>query len=209
MALMAEFSAADIQKLRQMAGVGMMDAKKALTETAGDLDRAFQLLREKGLAAAKKRAERDANQGAIGSYLHHQAERPVIGVIVELASETDFVAKSPEFLDTATDVAMHVSWANPRWIQREDVPPDAIAKERAILQKRAEAEGKPPHLVAKIVEGRLATFYADNVLYEQPFVNSEKFNGTVGTMVQQLAAKMGENISVRRIARLAVGEQVE
>jgi len=206
---MADFSAADIQKLRQMAGVGMMDAKKALGEAAGNLELAFQILREKGLAAAKKRAERDANQGAIGSYLHHQAERPVIGVIVELASETDFVAKSSEFLETATDVAMHVSWANPRWIGKEDVPSDAIDKEREILQKRAAAEGKPANIVAKIVEGRLATFYADNVLYEQPFVNKEKFDGTVGQMVQQLAAKMGENISVRRIARLAVGEQVE
>ena len=206
---MAEFGAADVQRLRQAAGVGMMDAKKALAQAGGDFDRAYQILREKGLAAAKKRAERDANEGAIGSYLHMQANRPVIGVLVELAAETDFVAKSDRFKEVASDLALHISWTNPRWITKDDVPSDAVETEREILTKRAQAEGKPDNLIRKIVEGRLATFFTDNVLYEQPFVNKDKFDGTVGELVQQLSAQMGEKIGVRRMARLAVGEHLE
>lgn len=205
----ADFTPQDVQKLRSNAGVGMMDAKKALTDAGGNYDTAYQLLRERGLAAASKRAEKDANEGSIGSYLHHQAGRPVIGVLVELASETDFVAKSDEFRETADDIALHTSWGNPRWITREEVPEEAIAAEREILTRKAQTAGKPADVIAKIVEGQLQSFYEANVLYEQKFVNAEKFVGTVGDLVRALAAKMGENINVRRVVRVAVGEQVE
>ena len=203
----ADFTAKDVQDLRKATGVGMMDAKKALTETSGDPEKAAELLREKGLADVAKRAGRDANQGAVGYYLHTPVGYPTIGVIVEFASETDFVAKNEEFQETANDIALHISWADPRWIERDQVPADALEKEREFIARQAAAEGKPENIIDKIVEGKMGSFYEDNVLYEQPFVNTQKFEGTVGEMVRQLAAKMGENIQVRRFARLAVGEQ--
>ncbi len=202
----AEFTAKDVQQLRQQAGVGMMDAKKALTETAGDLEAAFDLLRERGLAAAAKRADREASEGAVGSYIHLQDDRPISGVLVELSSETDFVAKTPEFLGAAKDIAMHVAWGKPSWTTRDEVPEELIAKEAEMISKQAENEGKPEHIIPKIVEGRLESFYKDHVLYDQTFANPAKFEGTIGEMVSQLAAKMGENISIRRFARLTIGE---
>lgn len=202
---MPEITAQDIQKLRQDAGVGMMDAKEALTDAGGDPDLAMKLLRERGMTAVAKRTSRQAHEGTIGSYIHIQNERPVIGVMVELACETDFVAKSQEFRRTADDIAMHVSWSDPSWITRDDVDPDALAETREEFSRRAEAEGKPAEVVERIVEGRIEAWYAENVLYDQVFVNSDRFDGSVGDMVRALAAKMGENISVRRISRLAVG----
>lgn len=203
---MAEISAKEVQRLRQAAGVGMMDAKRALVETSGDFDAAFDLLRERGLVQAAKRADREASEGCIGWYIHTQNDRPVVGVLVELACETDFVAKSEEFRQTANDIALHVSWANPAWVTREQVDQAVLDKEREIVARQAAAEGKPEQVIPKIVEGRIEKFYQDNVLYEQAFVNADKFEGTVGDLVTALAAKMGENISVRRIARLAIGE---
>lgn len=203
---MPEFTAKDVQKLRQAAGVGMMDAKQALAEAGGDFDKAFELLRERGLAQAAKRADREASEGAIGYYIHVQNDRPVVGVLVELACETDFVAKSEEFMQTANDIALHVSWGNPRWVTREQVDEEELAKERDLIARQAAAEGKPENVIPNIVEGRIEKFYQENVLYDQTFVNPERFEGTVGEMVGALAAKMGENISVRRIARFAVGE---
>ncbi|HSO50561.1 MAG TPA: elongation factor Ts [Acidimicrobiia bacterium] len=203
---MAEFGAKDIQKLRLDAGVGMMDAKQALTDADGDMEKAFELLRERGQAKMAKRADREANQGTIGSYIHIQNDRPVMGVLVELACETDFVAKSQEFKQAADDIAMHVSWGRPTWVTREEVDVETLAKEREIIQRQAVAEGKPEKVIDKIVDGRIESFYADNVLYDQKFVNAEKFEGTVGDMVGQLGSKMGENISIRKVARVAVGE---
>lgn len=204
---MAEFSAKDVQALRQSTGVGMMDAKKALNESQGDYDKAVEYLREKGLAATAKRADRDASEGAIGSYMHNQSDRDVAGVLVYLSSETDFVAKSDEFKEVARDLAMHVAWGKPRWLSREDVPEAELETERRLIAKQAENEGKPADVIPKIVEGRLNKFYAENVLLDQQFVRSEKYEGTVGDMVAALAAKMGENISIRSFARLAVGEE--
>jgi elongation factor Ts len=204
---MADITAKDIQRLRQQAGVGMMDAKRALSDSEGDFDKAFELLRERGLAAAAKRSDREASEGTVGSYLHVQNGHVVMGVLVELVCETDFVAKSPEFGQTAADLAMHVSWANPAWIRREEADPEAVAKEAELIEREARASGKPEQAIAKIIEGRLDKFYKDNVLYEQEFVNKERFDGTVGDLVSGLAAKMGENISVRRISRIAVGER--
>ncbi|HEX5696939.1 MAG TPA: elongation factor Ts, partial [Acidimicrobiia bacterium] len=134
---MAEFGAKDIQKLRLDAGVGMMDAKQALTDADGDMEKAFELLRERGQAKMAKRADREANQGTIGSYIHIQNDRPVMGVLVELACETDFVAKSQEFKQAADDIAMHVSWGRPTWVTREEVDEETLAKEREIIQRQA------------------------------------------------------------------------
>lgn len=203
---MSEITAQDVQKLRQSAGVGMMDAKKALADTGGDFDKAFELLRERGQAKMAKRSEREANEGAIGTYIHVQNDRPIMGVLIELACETDFVAKSDEFREIADDIAMHVSWGRPGWITRSDVDPDAVEKEKELIARQATAEGKPEQVVEKIVAGKIESWYTDNVLYDQKFVNAEKFDGPVGELISHLASKMGENISVRRMARVAVGE---
>lgn len=202
---MAEFTAKDVQALRQATGAGMMDAKKALTETGGDMDKAKDYLREKGLAAAAKRADRDQGEGVVGVYMHQQAGRPVIGVLIGLASETDFVAKSDEFITTANDIAMHAAAARPQWVNREDVPDDVLAKERELIAAQARNEGKPAEIVDKIVDGRIGSFYKENVLVDQPFVRTDRFEGTVGELVQQLAVKMGENISIASMARVEVG----
>ena len=203
---MADFTAKDVQKLRQSAGVGMMDAKNALNETGGDVDAAMTLLREKGLSKMAKRADREASEGTIGSYLHTQGERTVTGVLVQLASETDFVAKSPDFADAARDIAMHVAWASPRWVSADEVPADILEAEKDVIAKQAANEGKPEAVIPKIVEGRISKFYSENVLLDQQFVNAEKFEGTVGELISQLAITMGENISIRAFSRLAVGE---
>lgn len=203
---MAEFGAKEVQELRHDAGVGMMDAKTALTDAGGDLEKAFELLRERGQAKMAKRADREASEGAIGSYIHVQNDRPVMGVLVELACETDFVAKSEEFRHIADDIAMHVSWGRPTWVTRDQVDDDALAKERELISRQVLAEGKPEHVVERIVDGKIDAWYAEHVLYDQKFVNAEKFDGTVGDMVANLASKMGENISVRRVSRIAVGE---
>jgi len=202
---MAEFSAQDVQKLRLDAGVGMMDAKKALSDSDGDPEKAFELLRERGQAKIAKRADREANDGVIGSYIHYQNNRPVLGVLVELACETDFVAKSDVFNEAAKDLAMHVSWTSPTWVTRDQVDSEALEKEKELITRQVEAEGKPTEVVPRIVAGKLESWYAENVLYEQKFVNPERFDGTVADMVGALASKMGENISVRRIARMSVG----
>jgi elongation factor Ts len=202
----SDISAAQVAALRKATGAGMMDAKRALQDAGGDMDRAAELLRERGIADASKRAGRSTDQGTIGHYLHVQAERPVIGVLVELASETDFVAKSEEFQAAARDLAMHVAAARPRWVRREDVPGDVLDGERKVFATQARNEGKPEKIIDRIVEGKLQAFYADTVLFDQTFVNTERFEGTVGEMVTELAAKMGENISVRRFVRFSVGE---
>ena len=204
---MADFTAKDVQALRQTTGAGMMDAKRALEETGGDMDKSKDLLREKGLADAAKRTDRVQTQGAIGTYLHSQAGRPVLGVLVALASETDFVAKSEAFQEMANDLAMHIAAASPQWVNVDDVPADVLDKEKELIAAAARNEGKPDHIIDKIVEGRVGSFYGDNVLMEQTFVRSEKFEGSVGEMVKHLAGTMGENISISGFSRLAVGEE--
>ena len=203
---MTDIAAMDVQALRQATGAGMMDAKRALTEAGGDVDRARELLREQGLADAAKRTDRAQTEGAVGSYLHNQAGRPVLGVMVSLGSETDFVAKSDDFQQAANDIAMHVAAARPQWITRDQVPDDILADERRLIAAQAKNEGKPEDVIDKIVDGKIEKFYAVNVLYDQEFIRSEQFEGTVGDMVKQLAATMGENISVVQMSRVAVGE---
>ena len=203
---MADFGAKDIQKLRQEAGVGMMDAKSALVETSGDAEAALELLRERGLIKAQKRAERTAHHGTVGYYIHTQQGRAVAGVLVDLACETDFVAKSDEFVEVANDIALHVSWGKPIWIDRSEADPADLDAKRDAFAAEAREEGKPENLVDKIVDGKIEKYLSENSLNEQVFVNSEKFDGTVGDMVTQLASKMGENISVRKVSRVTVGE---
>ncbi len=200
-------TAQSVQKLRQETGSGMMDAKRALEEAAGDFERAREILREKGLAAAAKRSGRTQNEGSIGAYLHMQADRPVIGVLVELAAETDFVAKGEEFLQVANDLAMHVAWAKPRYVTRDEVPEDVVAKERELFAAQARNEGKPDQVIDKIVDGKLEKFYEDVVLYDQKFANTERYEGKVGTWMQELTARLGENIGVARFTRIEVGEE--
>jgi elongation factor Ts len=202
----AEFTAQDVQALRQATGAGMMDAKKALTETGGDMDKAKDYLREQGLAAVAKRADRTQAEGVVGVYMHNQAGRPVIGVLVGLASETDFVAKSEDFIAAANDIAMHAAAARPSWITRDDVPAEVLEKEKTLIAAQARNEGKPDEIVDKIVEGRIGSFYKEHVLVDQVFVRSDRFEGTVGELVQQLAVRMGENISVASMARVEIGE---
>jgi len=201
-----EFTAQDVQSLRRDSGAGMMDAKRALTETGGDVDKAKDLLRERGLAKADRRSGREQGEGVVGVYMHVQAGRPVIGVLVGLASETDFVAKNDDFIQTANDIAMHAAAAKPLWLSREDVPEDAVAKEKELIAAEARNEGKPDAIIEKIVAGRINSFYKDSVLLDQVFVRSDRFEGTVGELVQDLAIKMGENISISRMARIEIGE---
>jgi elongation factor Ts len=202
----SEISAKDVAALRKETGAGMMDAKRALQEAGGDAERAKEILREQGIADASKRSGRSTEHGTIGHYMHIQADRPVIGVLVELASETDFVAKSADFQAAARDLAMHVAAARPTWVQRDDVPAETLEQEKKLFAAQARNEGKPEQVIDRIVEGKLSAFYKDNVLYDQTFVNPERFDGTVGEMITGMIATMGENISVRRFVRIGVGE---
>ena len=204
---MAQFTAKDVQKLRRASGVGMMDAKKALVECDGDMDAAKGWLREKGLADVKKRAGRDANQGTVGYYVHQPSGYPTVGVLVELASETDFVAKSERFQKMARDLSMHIAASQPRWVRIEDVPEEVVRKEKDLIAREARASGKPDRVVEMIVTGRLRSYFKDHVLYEQEFIRTDQYEGKVGDMVTELAAAMGENIGVRRFSRIAVGER--
>jgi elongation factor Ts len=159
-------SASDVKKLRDMTGAGMMDAKKALTESNSDFDAAVKYLREMGLADSKKRADKEANQGTIGDYIHYQQDRAVSGVLVELACETDFVAKSEEFKDSAKQIAMHIAALKPTYLNIEDIPDLKLTEEKEIIAKQSENEGKPADLIEKIIDGRINSFYKDNVLNE-------------------------------------------
>jgi elongation factor Ts len=198
-------SAADVKKLRDMTGAGMMDAKQALTENNGDFDSAVKYLREKGLADSKKRADKDANQGTIGDYIHYQQDRAVAGVLVEIACETDFVAKSEEFKNVAKQVAMHVAALKPEYLNVEDVPENRIEEEKEIIKNQSLNEGKPEEVVAKIVEGKINSFYKDYVLNEQTFCNPDFYEGKVSTMIEELSGKLGEKIYIKQFSRIEVG----
>ena len=199
-------AASDVKKLRDMTGAGMMDAKEALKETNGDFDAAVKYLREKGLADSKKRSDREANQGTIGEYIHFQQDRAVAGVLVELACETDFVAKSPEFKDIAKQIAMHVAAMRPIYLNIEDVPEEKITEEKEIILKQSENEGKPKEVMDKIVEGKIFSFYSDTVLNEQIFVNPEIYEGKVGVMIEEMSGKLGERIYIKKFSHLEVGK---
>ncbi len=196
-------SAQLIKELREKTGAGMMDCKKVLVETDGNIDKAIDLLREKGLASAEKKASRIASEGLVASYIHSGR----IGVLVEVNSETDFVAKTDEFKDFVKDIAMQVAASNPEYLCEEDVPQEAIDKEKEVLIQQALNEGKPQHIAEKMVEGRMHKFYERVCLLDQPFIKDPSI--TVNDLLKDKIAKIGENIKIRRFVRYEVGEGLE
>jgi elongation factor Ts len=193
-----------VKELRERTGAGMMDCKNALTETAGDIEQAIDVLRKKGLASAAKKAGRVTAEGVVGSYIHAGGK---IGVLVEVNCETDFVARTDDFQELVKDIAMHIAAADPRFVRREEVTEDVLARERAVQREKTLAEGKPEKVVDKIVEGRMEKFFAEQVLLEQPFIKDP--DKTVGELVNARVAKIGENIQVRRFSRFKLGEGIE
>lgn len=189
-----------VRALREKTGAGMMECKKALSEAGGDMEKAMELLRQRGLAAAQKRTARTACQGLIGSYIHMDR----IGVIVEVNCETDFVARTADFRELVKDIAMHTAAASPLYVSREDVPPEVIEKEKEIY--RAQVKDKPAHVVEKIVEGKLDKYFQEACLLEQVFVKDPEQKQKVKDLVAAKAAKTGENIVVRRFTRYQLGE---
>ncbi|HEV3051365.1 MAG TPA: translation elongation factor Ts [Longimicrobium sp.] len=194
-------SAQAVKELRERTGAGMMECKSALTEAGGDMEAAIDLLRARGAAKAAKRAEREAREGAIGSYIHMGGK---IGVLVEVNCETDFVARNDAFQALVRDIAMHVAAANPVAIRREDFPADLVERERSVYREQMRESGKPEHIWDKIVDGKIEKFYADQALLEQPFVKNP--DQTVGQLITEVSAKTGEKIDVRRFTRFALGE---
>ena len=195
-----KISAKDVSELRSRTGAGMMDCKKALQETDGDLGKAAEYLRKKGMASAEKRAGRVASEGVIGSYVHFNSK---VGVMVELNCETDFVARTDDFQALAKDVALHVASMNPMAVTKEDMPQDAVEAEREVFRGQAAESGKPEQVWDKIVEGRLRKYYEEKVLLEQPFVKEDK--KTVGDIIKAASGKLGENIVVKRFVRYELG----
>lgn len=191
-----------VKVLREKTGAGIMDCKKALAEVGGDLEKAIDLLRQKGLATAARKAERATNEGLIGSYIHAGGK---IGVLVDVSCETDFVARTDEFKVLVKDLAMHVAAANPLYLRREDVPPSLIEKEREIYRAQAQESGKPEKVWEKIVDGKLEKFYEDVCLLEQVFVRDEEGKLRVQTLITQAVARLGENIAIRRFVRYQLG----
>ena len=200
---MTQITAQSVRMLREKTGLGMMDCKKALQETGGDSEKAIEYLRKQGLSAVEKRAGRDASEGLIQAYIH-QGSR--LGVLLEVNCETDFVARTDDFQIFAKDVAMHIAASQPLAVDREGVPADAVERERAIFLEQAKNEGKPEHIAEKIVEGRMEKFYQENCLMEQVFVKNP--DQTVGELVTEITAKIGEKITVRRFERFVLGEDV-
>ncbi|HKA33819.1 MAG TPA: translation elongation factor Ts [Candidatus Binatia bacterium] len=199
-----EVNASTVKELREKTGAGMMDCKKALAECAGNLEKAVDYLRQKGLAAAAKKMSRVAAEGLVGAYIHAGGK---IGVMVELDCETDFVARTPEYQALLKDIAMQVAAASPRYIRREDVPAEEIERERTIYRSQVLEQGKPEKIVDKIVEGKLDRFYSEICLVEQAFIKDP--DKKVGDLLRDAVARMGENIQVRRFMRYQVGEGVE
>jgi elongation factor Ts len=190
-----------VKELRERTGAGIVDCQKALTETSGDLEKAITFLREKGLAAAAKRAGRAAAQGTVGSYIHGGGK---IGVLVEVNCETDFVARTDEFQRLVKDVAMQIAAANPRYVRRDEVSEAEKEKERAIYRVQTEQSGKPAAVIGRIVEGKLEKFFSEACLMEQPFIRDP--SKTIEQLVKESVAKTGENILIRRFARFQIGE---
>ncbi len=189
-----------IKKLREQTGAGMSDVKKALEDAGWDMEKATTLLRERGALKAAKKADREAREGIIGAYIHHNQR---VGVMVELNSETDFVARNEEFQRLAKDIAMHIAMANPRYVSIEEVSQEDLEKEKAIYIQQLLNEGKPQNIAEKAAEGRMKKFYEEMVLLEQPFVKDEKVK--VRELIQAAIAKIGENIQVKRFSRFEVG----
>ncbi|WP_068458055.1 translation elongation factor Ts [Aedoeadaptatus pacaensis] len=198
-----EITAKMVKELRDKSGAGMMDCKKALKESDGDIDRAADILREQGLSKVAKKSSRIAAEGIVESYIHNNR----IGVLIEVNSETDFVAKNEDFREFVRDMAMQVAAANPKYVTREEVPQEELDHERSVLKEQALNEGKPEKIVEKMVEGRLEKFYKEIVLLDQPFIKDG--DKSVNDLLTELIAKIGEKISIRRFCRYEVGEGLE
>lgn len=201
---MAEITAALVKELRERTGAGMMDCKKALSATDGDLEKAIDFLREKGLAAAAKKAGRVAAEGLVEAYIHGGGR---IGVLVEVNCETDFVAKTDAFKELVKDIAMHIAATNPSYLKREEVPTAELEHEQAVLAEQARNEGKPEKIIEKMVVGRIEKYYKEVCLMEQPFVKDP--DKTISDLITESIAKIGENISIRRFSRYQLGEGIE
>jgi elongation factor Ts len=195
---------AQLKEIRERTGAGVVDCKKALNESDGDIDKAITFLREKGLAAAAKRAGRAAAQGVVGSYIHAGGK---IGVLVEVNCETDFVARTEEFQQLVKDLGMQIAASQPHYVQRDDIPAEEVEKERAIYRTQTLAEGKPEKVIDRIVDGRLEKYYSENCLLEQNFIRDTA--KTVEELVKEMVARTGENIVVRRFSRFQIGEAGE
>jgi elongation factor Ts len=195
-------SAKDVKELRDKTGAGMMDCKRALEETHGDLEKAVDLLRAKGAAKAAKRAEKSANEGVIGSYVHFDNKT---AVIVEVNCETDFVANTDDFRDLARDLAMHIASSAPLAISSDDLDPAVVDREKTVYLEQVKEEGKPEHIAEKIVEGKLNKFFKENTLLAQPFVKDP--DKTIEELITEVSSKTGEKIEVARFARMKVGEK--
>ncbi len=190
-----------IKELRAKTGAGIVDCKKALAEANGDIEKAIEILREKGIAKAVKKAGRATNQGIVAAYIHPGAQ---LGVLVELDCETDFVARTDEFKTLANEIALQIAATDPDYIDREDVPEDVLEKEKEIYKKQLEEQKKPAHIIDKIIEGKIETFYKEHCLLDLPYIRDEK--RTIRDLIKEHIAKFGENISVRRFSRFKVGE---
>lgn len=198
---MAEITAALVKQLRDKTGAGMMECKKALTEANGDLAEAEVILRKRGIASASKKSARATQQGVIGTYIHPGSQ---LGVMVEINCESDFVARTDDFQNLVKDVAMQIAATDPQFLRKEDVTPSLLEKEKEIARDRARAEGKPEKILDKIVEGRLAKYYEEVCLYEQPFIKDNAVS--VGQLIATTVGKLGENISIARFVRMKVGD---
>ena len=197
-------TAAQVKELREATGVGMMECKKALTECDGNMEKAMEWLRKKGIASAEKKAGRVAAEGVVESYIHMGGR---IGVLIEVNCETDFVAKTPEFKSFVRDIAMHIAAANPSFLDRTEVPNETLDKEREILRAQALNEGKPEKIVDRMVEGRVEKFYKENCLVDQPFVKNPDM--TIAQYVNERIQQTGGNIKIRRFVRYEMGEGLE
>ena len=196
------FTAKDVQELRQRTGAGMMECKRALQDTDGDIEKAIENLRKKGIAKAEKRLGRETSEGMIGSYVHHNGK---IAVLVELNCETDFVARTDDFKELGRLVAEHVAAAAPLGVDRDSVASDTVEKERAIFIEQVRASGKPDNLIEKIVEGKVESYYRDVALLHQAWVREPK--KSIGDLIKEASARVGENIQVRRFVRFQMGEE--
>ncbi len=190
-----------IKELRAKTGAGIVDCKKALAEANGDIEKAIEILREKGIAKAVKKAGRATNQGIVAAYIHPGAQ---LGVLVELDCETDFVARTDEFKNLANEIALQIAATDPDYIDREDVPEEVLEKEKEIYKKQLEEQKKPAHIIDKIIAGKIETFYKEHCLLDLPYIRDEK--RTIRDLIKEHIAKFGENISVRRFSRFKVGE---
>ena len=197
-------SAQKVKELREKTGAGIMDCKRALSETNGDMEKAIESLMQKGLAAAQKRAGKAASEGTVYSYIHAGGK---VGVLLEVNCETDFVAKTEGFLSIVKDIAMHIAALNPLYVRRQDVPEEVILSEKRIYEAQAKASGKPENVIAKMAEGKLEKYLKEVCLLEQPFIKNP--DTTVERLLVETIAKLGENISVRRFVRYRVGEGME